>query len=70
MTGQDPRLLDGRYEVGELVGRGGMAEVHKGYDIRLGREVAIKLLRSDLARDASFLIRFNREAKSSAEHRP
>ncbi len=66
MTGQDPRLLDGRYEVGELVGRGGMAEVHKGYDIRLGREVAIKLLRSDLARDASFLIRFNREAKSSA----
>ncbi|WP_427384286.1 Stk1 family PASTA domain-containing Ser/Thr kinase [Janibacter sp. G56] len=61
-----PRLLGGRYEVGELIGRGGMAEVHRGYDTRLGRDVAIKILRSDHARDSSFLIRFRREAQSVA----
>ena len=44
-------LLGGRYEVGELIGRGGMAEVHIGHDTRLGRTVAIKMLRADLARD-------------------
>ena len=61
-----PRVLGGRYEVGELVGRGGMAEVHKGYDTRLSRPVAIKMLRTDLARDHSFLARFRREAQSAA----
>jgi eukaryotic-like serine/threonine-protein kinase len=61
-----PRVLAGRYEVGELVGRGGMAEVHIGHDTRLGRTVAIKVLRSDLARDPSFLTRFRREAQSAA----
>ncbi|RHW44944.1 serine/threonine protein kinase [Dermacoccus abyssi] len=61
-----PRILGGRYEVGELIGRGGMAEVHAGHDTRLGRSVAIKILRSDLARDPSFLQRFRREAQSSA----
>ncbi len=60
------RLLAGRYEVGELIGRGGMAEVHAGYDARLGREVAIKILRVDLARDVSFLQRFRREAQAAA----
>ncbi len=60
-----PRLLGGRYEVGELIGRGGMAEVHIGHDTRLDRDVAIKLLRSDLARDANFLTRFRREAQSA-----
>lgn len=59
-------LLGGRYEVAELIGRGGMAEVHLGHDTRLGRQVAIKMLRSDLARDPSFLKRFRREAQSSA----
>ena len=59
-------LLGGRYEVGELIGRGGMAEVHLGHDTRLGRPVAIKMLRSDLARDPSFLKRFRREAQSAA----
>jgi beta-lactam-binding protein with PASTA domain/predicted Ser/Thr protein kinase len=61
-----PRLLGGRYEVGELLGRGGMAEVHLGHDTRLSRPVAIKMLRSDLARDAQFLNRFRREAQSAA----
>ncbi|MGA8048195.1 MAG: Stk1 family PASTA domain-containing Ser/Thr kinase, partial [Dermatophilaceae bacterium] len=60
------QILGGRYEIGELIGRGGMAEVHKGHDTRLGRPVAIKLLRSDLARDATFLTRFKREAQSAA----
>ncbi len=61
-----PQLLGGRYEVGELLGRGGMAEVHLGHDTRLSRPVAIKMLRSDLARDPSFLVRFRREAQSAA----
>jgi serine/threonine-protein kinase len=43
------RLLAGRYRVERLIGRGGMAEVHMGTDTRLGRRVAIKLLRSSLA---------------------
>ena len=62
----DSRLLLGRYEIKELLGRGGMAEVHAGTDRRLGRRVAIKLLRSDLARDNSFHERINREAQSAA----
>ncbi|WP_245859189.1 Stk1 family PASTA domain-containing Ser/Thr kinase [Luteimicrobium subarcticum] len=60
------RILAGRYEVGELIGRGGMAEVHIGHDTRLGRTVAIKVLRADLARDPSFLARFRREAQAAA----
>ena len=61
-----PRILGGRYEVGELIGRGGMAEVHIGHDTRLGRTVAVKILRSDLARDPSFQARFRREAQAAA----
>jgi len=61
-----PRIFGGRYEVGELIGRGGMAEVHIGHDTRLGRTVAIKILRSDLARDPSFQARFRREAQAAA----
>jgi beta-lactam-binding protein with PASTA domain/predicted Ser/Thr protein kinase len=60
------RLLGGRYEVGELLGYGGMAEVHHGRDLRLGRDVAIKMLRTDLARDHTFQLRFRREAQNSA----
>ncbi|QFG67367.1 Stk1 family PASTA domain-containing Ser/Thr kinase [Ornithinimicrobium pratense] len=63
---QDPRLLGGRYELGALIGRGGMADVHLGHDLRLGRTVAIKILRTDLARDSSFLSRFRREAQAAA----
>jgi eukaryotic-like serine/threonine-protein kinase len=61
-----PRVLGNRYEVGDLLGRGGMAEVHLGRDARLGRSVAIKLLRTDLARDPTFQARFRREAQSAA----
>lgn len=60
------RLLGGRYEVGEIIGRGGMADVHAGFDTRLSRPVAIKLLRSDLARDGVFISRFRREAQAAA----
>ncbi|MDR0945368.1 MAG: Stk1 family PASTA domain-containing Ser/Thr kinase [Bifidobacteriaceae bacterium] len=61
-----PHMLAGRYEVGDLIGRGGMAEVHVGRDTRLGRTVAIKVLRSDLARDPSFQARFRKEAQAAA----
>ena len=57
-----PQVLGERYEIGGVLGRGGMAEVHRGRDLRLGREVAVKVLRSDLARDPSFQVRFRREA--------
>jgi serine/threonine-protein kinase len=61
-----PRLLSNRYELGETLGYGGMSEVHKGRDVRLGRDVAIKVLRADLARDTQFQERFKREAQNSA----
>jgi beta-lactam-binding protein with PASTA domain/tRNA A-37 threonylcarbamoyl transferase component Bud32 len=61
-----PTVVGGRYELNELLGRGGMAEVRKGMDTRLGRVVAVKRLRTDLASDATFQARFRREAQSSA----
>ncbi len=63
---ENERLIAGRYRLGQLVGRGGMAEVFEGYDLRLGRTVAIKLLKSDLANDASFEAKFRQEAQASA----
>ncbi|WP_353649699.1 Stk1 family PASTA domain-containing Ser/Thr kinase [Nakamurella sp. A5-74] len=63
MTGQ---LFGDRYQVGDTLGFGGMSEVHRGRDLRLGRDVAIKVLRADLARDPSFQIRFRREAQNAA----
>src|SRR5437764_10923626 len=59
-------MLAGRYQLGAVIGHGGMAEVHRGRDVRLGRDVAIKLLRADLARDPAFQGRFRREAQSAA----
>jgi eukaryotic-like serine/threonine-protein kinase len=59
-------LIGGRYALGELLGRGGMAEVRKGTDTRLGRTVAVKRLRTDLASDVTFQARFRREAQSAA----
>ncbi len=59
-------LLGGRYELGPVLGRGGMAEVRRARDIRLGRDVAVKRLRLDLAGDTTFQKRFRREAQSAA----
>lgn len=59
-------MLGDRYEIGDILGRGGMAEVHEAYDLRLERRVAIKILRPELARDPSFHQRFQREAHSAA----
>jgi len=59
--------LAGRYQVGETIGRGGMADVHLGTDTRLGRQVAIKLLHPDLADDPAFRARFRREAHDAAK---
>ncbi len=61
-----PRLLSDRYELGETLGYGGMSEVHRGRDVRLDRDVAIKVLRADLARDPQFQHRFRREAQNAA----
>jgi eukaryotic-like serine/threonine-protein kinase len=61
-----PRLLSERYELGDVLGFGGMSEVHHGLDTRLSRDVAIKVLRADLARDPQFQIRFRREAQNAA----
>ncbi|MDJ0312043.1 Stk1 family PASTA domain-containing Ser/Thr kinase [Arthrobacter sp. H35-D1] len=61
-----PRVLSDRYEIGELLGRGGMADVYKARDIRLGRSVAIKMLRADVARDSQLQARFRREAQAVA----
>jgi eukaryotic-like serine/threonine-protein kinase len=62
----DSVMVGGRYELGDLLGRGGMAEVRKAVDNRLGRPVAIKQLRIDLASDPTFQARFRREAQSAA----
>ena len=61
-----PQHLSDRYELGEILGFGGMSEVHMGRDTRLHRDVAVKVLRADLARDPSFYLRFRREAQNAA----
>jgi serine/threonine-protein kinase len=65
-TGGESIRLGDRYELGSLLGRGGMADVRIGQDLRLGRTVAIKQLRPDLSADDTFQARFRREAQSSA----
>src|SRR5690606_37746985 len=61
-----PKNLSSRYELGEIIGFGGMSEVHRARDLRLSRDVAIKVLRADLARDPTFYLRFKREAQNAA----
>ncbi len=65
-----PRNL-GKYELQQILGRGGMAEVWKAYDTQLRRAVAIKILHADLQNDPQFLARFEREAQAIASlHHP
>ncbi|WP_423921090.1 Stk1 family PASTA domain-containing Ser/Thr kinase [Frigoribacterium sp. 2-23] len=59
-------LLANRYQIGELIGRGGMADVHVGTDARLGRKIAIKLMKPALATDPAFRTRFRQEAQAAA----
>lgn len=61
-----PPHLSDRYELGDILGFGGMSEVHLARDLRLHRDVAVKVLRADLARDPSFYLRFRREAQNAA----
>ena len=60
------RTLGDRYEIGDLIGQGGMAEVHLARDTRLDRQVAVKLLKPDLSKDPEFRTRFRQEAQSAA----
>lgn len=60
------RMIAERYEVGALIGRGGMADVYEGIDTRLGRKIAIKVLKADLVADPSFEVKFRQEAQNSA----
>ena len=62
-----PQHLSDRYELGEILGFGGMSEVHIARDLRLHRDVAVKVLRADLARDPSFYLRFRREAQNALD---
>ncbi|WP_180686115.1 protein kinase domain-containing protein [Streptomyces gossypiisoli] len=66
MWGNGGLVGDGRYRLTGRLGRGGMAEVFAAEDVRLGRTVAVKLLRSDLAEDPVSKARFTREAQSVA----
>ena len=59
-------MLSGRYRIDELVGRGGMATVYRGQDLTLGRTVAIKILKRELAADNAFRTRFRLEAQAAS----
>ena len=60
------QVLAGRYRIVELLGRGGMARIYRGNDAQLGRDVAVKILRSEYGRDPAFVARFRQEAQSAA----
>ena len=70
LWGNSGLVGDGRYRLTHRLGRGGMAEVFAAEDVRLGRTVAVKLLRSDLAEDPVSKARFTREAQSVAGPQP
>ena len=61
------QVLDGRYRVLSHLADGGMATVYVAMDERLDREVALKVMRADLAKDESFVSKFRREARSAAK---
>lgn len=60
------RLVDGRYQVEELIARGGMATVYRALDTRLDRAVALKVMQQTFADDPEFVRRFSREARAAA----
>lgn len=65
------RVVGGRYVLGEVIGRGGTADVHRAHDLRSGGRVAVKVLRTDLAQDPLVLSRFWRETRLLARlHHP
>lgn len=59
--------IDGRYEIVKTIGDGGMANVYLAYDTMLDRNVAVKILRGDLANDEKFVRRFRREAMNASK---
>ncbi len=63
---KDPKILAGRYALGEFIGQGGMATVYRGTDIKLGRQVAIKVMKAELSEDDQFRSRFRQEAQSAS----
>src|SRR5580693_8246097 len=63
---ETPRTYMGRYELTHLVARGGMAQVYRAHDLRLGRFVALKVLFPELSVDRTFVERFRREAQAAA----
>ena len=62
----EPEVLGGRFVLGDVLGYGGMSEVRRATDTELERDVAVKIMRTELARDATFYERFRREAQNSA----
>lgn len=62
----DQPILAGRYAIGEFIGQGGMATVYRGTDIKLGRQVAIKVMKAELSDDEQFQSRFRQEAQSAS----
>ena len=60
------QVLDDRYEIVAKIARGGMATVYRARDLRLSRQVAIKVMRSDLGEDDEFAAKFDREARAAA----
>jgi serine/threonine protein kinase len=63
LTGE---LIDGRYELSRLIASGGMASIYAATDLRLDRQVAVKIMHPHLAQDEQFVARFIREAKAAA----
>lgn len=60
------RTLAGRYAISEYLGQGGMSTVYRGTDVKLGRQVAIKVMRANLASDEQFRTRFRQEAQAAS----
>ncbi len=66
MSETNRTIVNGRYEIGKRIGRGGMAEIFQSRDILLDRPVAIKVLFPEFATDPAFVERFRREAQAAA----